>query len=130
MDGGVRSPLNADLARGHDRVLVVSVTVLPGRSELAGPDGPGPGPDGPEPDGNALTAGIVDEIAVLRSSGALVEVIEPNGEFLEVSGWGTSLMDLGKAGQAYAVGVRQGLQESDRVADLWGAGVARGGHEH
>jgi NTE family protein len=113
MDGGVRSPLNADLARGHDRVLVVSVTPVSHRSQPTDVTAPGPG-DGP------LTAGTAAEIFALRSSGALVEVIEPNAEFLEVSRWGTSLMDMGKAGQAYAVGARQGLQEAGRVGGLWG----------
>ncbi len=147
MDGGVRSPLNADLARGHDRVLVVSVTVLPGAPELTSPNGSGPngsdpdgsgpdgsGPDGSDlrgsgPDGDELTAGIVDEISILRSSGAVVEVIEPNAEFLEVSGWGKSLMDLGKAGQAFTAGVRQGLEESSRVARLWGASATPDGSD-
>jgi NTE family protein len=126
MDGGVRSPLNADLARGHDRVLVVSVTVLPGppgpmAPDDCGPDGSRPAVSGP--DGDALTTGIVDEISMLKSWGSVVEVIEPNTEFLEVSGWGKSLMDLGKAGQAYTAGVRQGLEESSRIAGLWGLGA-------
>jgi NTE family protein len=156
IDGGVRSPLNADLARGHARVLVVSVTILPGPDSPGpnsavpnglGPEGSGPersgpersgrdgsgtdgsGPDGSGPDGDPLTAGIVDEISMLRSSGTVVEVIEPNAEFLEVSGWGTSLMDIGKAGQAFTVGVRQGLEEANRIAHLWGTGDGRSRNE-
>jgi NTE family protein len=114
MDGGVRSPLNADLARGHDRVLVVSVTVL------SRP---------PEPDDELLVADITDEISALRSSGATVEVIEPNAEFLEVSGWGTTLMDVAKAAQAYAAGARQGLEECRRIGDLWGVTATAPGVE-
>jgi NTE family protein len=177
MDGGVRSPLNADLARGHARALVVSVTILPGpdspgpnsavpngsRSKNSsgpagsgphgsgphgsgrhgsgphgsgphgsGPHGSGPhgsGPHGSGLDGDALTAGFVDEISMLRSSGTVVEVIEPHAEFLEVSGWGTSLMDIGKAGQAFTVGVRQGLEEASRIAHLWGTGDGRSRNE-
>ncbi len=108
MDGGVRSPLNSDLAIGHERVLVVSVTVL---SEPSQPDGPGHG---------QLVSGLADELSALRSSGAAVEVIEPNDEFLKVSGWGTSLMDVGKAAEAYIAGTRQGMEEAERIAGLWG----------
>jgi NTE family protein len=108
MDGGVRSPLNADLAIGHDHVLVVSVTVL---SQPAVAESSGPG---------QLVSGLADEVSALRSSGAAVEVIEPNTEFLEVSGWGTSLMDVGKAAEAYIAGSRQGLAEAERIAGLWG----------
>jgi NTE family protein len=105
MDGGVRSPLNADLARGHSRVLVVSVTALPSSNGTEGP-----------------VDGVANEILALQASGAMVEVIEPNAEFLEVSRWGTSLMDLGKAAEAFAAGARQGLEESPRIAGLWGSG--------
>ena len=107
MDGGVRSPLNADLAQGHDGVLVVSVTELPPprRASNSGTD--------------SLSGGA-EEISALRSSGSLVEVIEPNAEFLELSRWGASLMDVGKAGEAYLVGVEQGRQESSRISGLWG----------
>jgi NTE family protein len=108
MDGGVRSPLNADLAVGHSQVLVVSVSVL---SQPAGADGVAPGP---------LVPGFAGELSVLRSSGAAVEVIEPNAEFLEVSGWGATLMDVGKAAEAYVAGERQGLEEAERIARLWG----------
>jgi NTE family protein len=107
MDGGVRSPLNADLARGHDRVLVVSVTLLSPPTDPVGSSDGRPAP------------GVVDELSTLRSSGAVVEVIEPDAEFLELSRWGTSLMDVGKAADAYVVGARQGLEESRRIGAFW-----------
>jgi NTE family protein len=107
MDGGVRSPLNADLAQGQDAVLVVSVTALPPPAE----------PSGSGNDGSVL--GGAEEISALRSSGSRVEVIEPNAEFLELSRWGASLMDVGKAGEAFLVGVEQGRQESSRLSGLW-----------
>jgi NTE family protein len=138
MDGGVRSPLNADLAKGNDAVLVVSVTTLstpapPASSASTGPavsdgpvsDGPGsdgPGSDGPGSDGSGagpLVPAIADEFSALSSSGAAVMTIEPNGEFLELSRWGSSLMDVGKAGEAFLMGLRQGLEESDRISSLW-----------
>jgi len=110
MDGGVRSSLNADLAQGHDAVLVVSVTALP---PSAGPSASGSsGADSSFP-------GAAEEVAALRSSGSRVEVIEPNAEFLELSRWGASLMDVGKAGEAYVIGADQGRQESRRISALW-----------
>ncbi len=123
MDGGVRSPLNADLAKGNDAVLVVSVTTLstpapPASSASTGPaasDGSGSGGSGPGP----LVPAIADEFSALSSSGAAVMTIEPNAEFLELSRWGSSLMDAGKAGEAFVMGLRQGLEESDRISSLW-----------
>ena len=113
MDGGARSPLNADLARGHDHVVVVSVTVLPQPPEATGPAQPGSSE-------NDFLAGLAGELSTLTSSGSGLAVIEPNAEFLELSRWGASLMDVGNAGEAFVIGARQGLQESDRVAAVWG----------
>ena len=123
MDGGVRSPLNADLAKGNDAVLVVSVTTLstpapPASSASTGPaasDGSGSGGSGAGP----LVPAFADEFSALSSSGAAVMTIEPNAEFLELSRWGSSLMDVGKAGEAFVMGLRQGLEESDRISSLW-----------
>ena len=106
MDGGVRSSLNADLAAGHDQVVVISV------SPLAVPSGTG------DPVSEAFPGGGA-EIRALRSSGSAVEVIEPNAEFLEISGWGVSLMDVTKAAAAYEAGARHGYNEARRIADLW-----------
>ena len=137
MDGGVRSPLNADLARGHDRIVVISVTILsepgpsePGLSEsgvpepgLSRPDLSGSGlsqsgdPPGSGP--NTIVPYLNSELWALKTSGAAVEVIEPGAEFLEVSGWGATLMDPSKAGEAFLAGARQGLEESRRIAGLW-----------
>ena len=107
MDGGLYSPLNADLATGHERVVVVSAIALslpPGMSN---------------PVAGSLMSALGGELAALRSSGCEVEVIEPNPHFLEISGWGTSLMDSSRAVKAYEAGVRQGVEESQRIAGLW-----------
>lgn len=107
MDGGLRSVLNVDLATGHDRVLVISALILalpPGISN---------------PIFDPLIGRLGREIATLQASGSAVEMIEPNPEFLEISGWGTLLMDVDKAAEAYEAGIRQGLEESRRIAELW-----------
>ena len=107
MDGGVRSPLNADLAGGHDAVVVVSVMPL------------------------ELPAGFEDErfqrffdaqqaeIDGLRTAGARVEVIAPDEEFLGVSGYGMSLMDFGLITPAVEAGFRLGKAEAGRIATIW-----------
>lgn len=107
MDGGVRSPLNADLAHGHDAVVVVSVMPL------------------------ELPAGFEDprfqrffdaqhaEVDGLRAAGARVEVIAPDEEFLGVSGYGMSLMDFGLVQPAVEAGFRLGKADADRIAAIW-----------
>jgi NTE family protein len=118
MDGGVRSPLNADLAKGHDAVLVVSVTTVSMPAPAAGAGSTEPA-DSAEPGAGPFLAAVADEFSSLRSSGAAVAIIEPNAEFLELSRWGSSLMDAGKAGEAFVIGSRQGLEESARISNLW-----------
>jgi len=107
MDGGARSSLNADLAVGHERVVVISVAVL------------SPSADAGDPVSEAVMRGLAGELATLRSSGSEVEVIEPNAEFLEISGWGASVMDFNKPMQAYEIGVRQGVDEAGRISQVW-----------
>jgi NTE family protein len=106
-DGGARSPLNADLARGHDAVLVVSVMPL------------------------ALPPGLEDErfqrffdaqaaeIEDLRAAGAQVELIVPDAEFLALSGYGMTLMDFSLVPSAVEAGRRLGKAEAPRIAAIW-----------
>jgi NTE family protein len=107
MDGGMRSALNADVATGHGCVVVVSVMML------ALPEGV------TNPIFDAISGRIAEELATLESSGAEVEVIEPSSEFLEISGWGTALMDVTRAVPAYEAGIRQGSVEAARIGELW-----------
>lgn len=101
MDGGTRSTTNADLALGHRRILLLV-------DHEAFPDGEGP-----------LTRACIDrEVALLRESGALVEVIEPDKGALEAIRGGafdpSKLQDAARAGRA------QGEREAARIAALWG----------
>jgi len=109
IDGGARDALNADLAIGHDAVVVVSCLALDP-------------PEGAAPD---LLAGLIpgtrQRIDDLRASGSAVELVEPAGEFGELSGWGRYLMDVGRTAAAFDAGVRQGRAEIERVATLWNA---------
>lgn len=110
MDGGMRTGLNADVAVGHDRVVVVSCTPLTLPEGLSNPIF------------DALVGSVQTEIATLESSGSKVEAIEPNAAMLEVSGWGTALMDTSRAAAAFEVGLEQGTAEADRIGSLWNAG--------
>jgi NTE family protein len=107
MDGGMRTPLNADLAAGHDAVIVVSclVTALPeGISD---------------PMFDAISSQIEAELAAVRDSGAALEVIVPGQEFLDISGWGAHLMDPSRATSAYQAGIRQAGAEAARLRAVW-----------
>lgn len=107
IDGGMRTGLNADVAEGHDRVLAVSCMALELPAGMSNPMF------------DAFVGRTLGELERLRSSGSEVAVIQPSAEFLELSGWGTALMDAGKARAAYDIGVRQGAAEAGRVAATW-----------
>jgi NTE family protein len=107
MDGGVRDMLNADAAKGHEVVLVISCTLL----EV---------PEGfSTPVLDAVFAASRAHLDGLRAGGAKVETIVPGNEMLEISGWGLNLMDFAQSGAAYEAGVRQGEAEAVRLDGFW-----------
>ena len=107
MDGGARDLLNADVATGCERVLVVSCVLvdIPAASL--------------KPPMDAFFGSIHRRIDGLRLSGSQVEVVGPDQEMLEVSGLGTKLMDATRTADAYEAGLRQGKVEAARLQDLW-----------
>lgn len=107
MDGGMRTPLNADIAAGHDAVIAVSC--LP----LALPEGFS------DPMFDSIIGQTQAEFAAVRDAGGALETIEPGQEFLEVSGWGANLMDPSRAAPAYQAGLRQAEVEADRMRAVW-----------
>lgn len=107
MDGGARSALNADLAAGYDAVVVVSVMPM----QLP----PGLSDERFQRFFDAQRAEIDD----LRAAGAEVEVVEPDAEFLGISGFGMSLMDFGLIAPAVEAGRRLGQAEAARLAAIW-----------
>lgn len=107
VDGGMRDGVNADVASGHDRVVVVSVMAL------ALPDGMS------NPMFDALVGRTHAAIDGLRGEGAEVVVVEPDAEFLAVSGYGSALMDAGRAEEAYEAGVHLATAEAPRVRKIW-----------
>jgi NTE family protein len=112
MDGGMRSPLNADVPVGHSEVVVVSV--LPA-SPIAGLENPML---------DAMIEQVEKELEVLRSGGARVALIGPNRELIELSGMGLHLMDASRVPAAIDVGMRQGAEAADHVRPVWHRSVS------
>jgi len=106
IDGGMRSGLNADVAAGHDLVVVVScmVTSIPGIDD---------------PRLDRLRRQRDDEDAAIAEAGGTTHHIDPGAAFLEVSGFGMHLMDPSRNPAAYAAGLEQAQAEAPRLRDVW-----------
>ncbi|MHB1534775.1 MAG: patatin-like phospholipase family protein [Acidimicrobiales bacterium] len=107
MDGGMRTALNADVVAGQEQVLVISVMALLGPEVVS------------DPLLARLNAERDREFSTLAAAGSRVEVIEPDAEFLELSGWGMHLMDFGRADAAFDAGQRLAQAQTARVAGFW-----------
>ena len=115
IDGGVRSPDNADLASGYANVVVLSP--LGGRSQT--PPGRGAGRAGqfeglrrPPEWGTDLAS----QVEALRKQGSRVEVITPDAD--SRAAMGTNQMDPATRIPAARAGFAQGKQEATRVTFL------------
>jgi NTE family protein len=106
MDGGVRSTLNADVAAGFSRVLVVSCFAL---GELRAANPPAKPPN----------RSLWGEIESLRAGGSTVEVVTPSTAFLALTGNGTRMLDNSVVPEAYELGKRQGLDDGSRIRAAW-----------
>jgi NTE family protein len=115
IDGGVRSPDNADLASGYANVVVLSP--LGGRSQA--PPGPGAGPAGqfeglrrpPE-----WGVDLASQVEALRKQGSHVEVITPDAG--SRAAMGTNQMDPATRVPSARAGFAQGKREATRVTLL------------
>lgn len=100
IDGGVRSGTNADLARGHNTVVLVA------------PIG------GSEAGIGAIARRQLDaEVEGLRAAGSTVDVILPDAQAQEA--FGPNLMDPSRRGTAAEAGLRQGAEAAARLVSLW-----------
>ncbi len=110
MDGGMRSGTNADLAKGHERVLILT---LMGR---------------PLPGGSGADAGMAQrlermrrnverELSVLRESGSSLEQIGPDAE--SAAAMGMDLMNPRLVYDAAQAGLRQGRATAERLRSFW-----------
>ena len=106
IDGGVRSPDNADLASGYANVVVLSP--LGGRSRTP-PEGPVRGPAQTTGMGQDLTS----QVEVLRKQGSHVVVVTPDAD--SRTAMGTNQMDpatripAARGGYAQGKGIRPGV---------------------
>jgi NTE family protein len=98
IDGGIRSPVNADLAAGCERVVVVA----PMRS--------GFGPSVP----------LASQVASLEAGGAKVAVIEPDAA--SRSAIGSNNLDPSRRPAAAEAGLSQASQVAAAVREVWAAG--------
>jgi NTE family protein len=115
IDGGVRSPDNADLASGYANVVVLSP--LGGRSQTppqrgADPAGQFEGLRRPPEWGTDLAS----QVEALRERGSHVEVITPDAD--SRAAMGTNQMDPATRIPAARAGFAQGKQEATRVTFL------------
>lgn len=106
IDGGMRSATNADLAKGHDVVVLVSL-MSPARMAAASAD----------PRAARFLARMEAELRVLTESGARVEMVVPDD--LAAAAMGQNLMDAGQAPVAAVEGVRQGEDVAEHLGALW-----------
>jgi NTE family protein len=102
IDGGMRSSTNADMAAGHDLVVVVAV-----RLGAAG--------------GVAMeriAARFDEEIESLKEGGSTVVAITPDEASIEA--FGPNLMDFSRRAGAARAGLAQGEAHAAELKALWG----------
>jgi NTE family protein len=104
MDGGIGSTTNAQLAKGHDKVLVVPVVASRARP-------------GYEDIGARIAKRFEDELQSLRDSGSAVEVITPDEE--SRAAFGPNFMDGTRRKPCVEAGLRQGRLEAERLREWW-----------
>jgi NTE family protein len=103
MDGGMRSITNADLAAGHDRVLILTLFEPPKDSD--------------DPRAVRVREVLDAELDAIASKGGSSVVLAPDREAQAVIG--INLMDPTRARDAADAGYAQGRRVADRVAELW-----------
>ena len=106
IDGGMKSATNAELAAGHERVVVVSVT---GGMERAAKAFPGLA--------ERAKKRMDDELIAITSRGGQVRMILPDAE--SMAAFGTNLMDFSRRGEIADAGLRQGKLEAANLRDFW-----------
>jgi NTE family protein len=102
IDGGMRSATNADLAKGHELVVVLAL-------RLGGDGGPM---------AERLRRPLENEMQVLREAGARVELVVPDDA--SQASFGTNLMDARVRPAAAKAGLEQGRTMAATLAGLWG----------
>ena len=102
IDGGMRSSTNADMAIGHEVVVVVAVRLGAAGGSL----------------GERIAARFNEEIESLKDGGATVLTITPDEGSLDA--FGPNLMDFRRRAGAARAGLAQGLSYAKDVQPYWG----------
>jgi NTE family protein len=102
IDGGMRSSTNADMAAGHELVLVVAVRLGAAGGAAA----------------ERIAARFDEEIETLKGGGATVVTITPDDASIDA--FGPNLMDFARRAGAAGAGVAQGLAYAADVKPYWG----------
>lgn len=97
MDGGVRSPANADLAAGAERVVVLAPIVR------------GIGPQ----------IGVAPQVAALRAAGSRVALVSPDAAAVDAIG--RNVLDPARRAGAARAGRAQAADVTDTIAAVWNA---------
>jgi NTE family protein len=103
MDGGMRSPTNADVATGFDVVFVVAVS--------------GGGASAATPMGDVFRRQLERESDTLRESRSRVELIVPDAASLEA--FGQNLMDFARRPGTARAGLAQGRSGAAKLRSAW-----------
>jgi NTE family protein len=103
IDGGMRSPTNADMAVGHDLVVVVAVQARGGGAA--------------NPLGERMAARFNEEIETLKGGGSTVVTMTPDEASLE--SFGPNMMDFRRRPGAAKAGLAQGLAYAEQLAPYW-----------
>ena len=101
VDGGMRSPTNADLAKGYDAVIAVSVTGASADPAMT----------------DRFRKQLDKELQVVRDGGARVELIVPDQA--SISTFGINLMDPRRRPGAAKAGLEQGRVLAAQLRSIW-----------
>jgi len=102
IDGGMRSGTNADVAKGHERVVLVALRI-----------------GGPDPAQAERQKAILDrEIKALTDGGAKVELVTPDAA--SQAAFGANLMDARVRPAAAKAGLEQGRALATAMRGFWG----------
>ena len=101
VDGGMRSPTNADLAKGYDAVIAVSVTGASADPAMT----------------DRFRKQLDKELQVVRDGGARVELIVPDQA--SISAFGINLMDPRRRPGAAKAGLEQGRVLAAQLRSIW-----------
>jgi NTE family protein len=101
IDGGMRSSTNADMATGHDLVVVIAIRLGAGGGAL----------------GEAIAKRFNEEIESLKDGGATVVTITPDEA--SIAAFGPNLMDFRRRPGAARAGLAQGLAYAKDLQPYW-----------